>query len=132
MLQQLATGIRAASLVTILAGLLVLAGTIAAGARTRLYDATILKVVGATRWQIAAVYILEYGFLGVSTGIIALAAGSLAASLIAGNLLKVPFVFDSGAAFLTIAGGGAATLLFGLFGALAAMGARPAARLRSA
>ena len=132
LLQQLATGIRAASLVTILAGLLVLAGTIAAGARTRLYDATILKVVGATRWQIAAVYILEYGFLGVSTGIIALAAGSLAASLIAGNLLKVPFVFDSGAAFLTIAGGGAATLLFGLFGALAAMGARPAARLRSA
>ena len=85
-----------------------------------------------TRWQIAAVYILEYGFLGVSTGIIALAAGSLAASLIAGNLLKMPFVFDSGAAFLTIAGGGAATLLFGLFGALAAMGARPAARLRSA
>ena len=49
LLQQLAQGIRAASLVTILAGLLVLAGTIAAGARTRLYDATVLKVVGATR-----------------------------------------------------------------------------------
>ena len=49
-----------------------LAGTIAAGARTRLYDATVLKVVGATRAQIALVYIAEYGFLGVATGIIAL------------------------------------------------------------
>ncbi|HWC62672.1 MAG TPA: FtsX-like permease family protein, partial [Rhizomicrobium sp.] len=66
LLQQLAAGIRAASLVTILAGLLVLAGTIAAGARTRLYDATVLKVVGATRAQIALVYIAEYGLLGIA------------------------------------------------------------------
>src|SRR6201999_326934 len=73
LLQQLSQGIRAASLVTILAGMLVLAGTIAAGARTRLYDATVLKVVGATRAQIALVYILEYGLLGVATGVVALA-----------------------------------------------------------
>ena len=39
---------RAASLLTILAGLLVLAGAIAAGGRGRLYDATVLKVLGAT------------------------------------------------------------------------------------
>ncbi len=50
----LAEGISAASLVTILAGLLVLAGAIAAGTRARLYDATILKVQGATRARIAA------------------------------------------------------------------------------
>ena len=131
LLQQLATGISAASLVTILAGLLVLAGTIAAGARTRLYDATVLKVVGATRAQIALVYIAEYGFLGVATGIIALLAGSAAAMLTATQILKIGFTFDAGAAALTVAGGGAATLLFGLIGALAALRARPAARLRS-
>ena len=131
LLQQLATGISAASLVTILAGLLVLAGTIAAGARTRLYDATVLKVVGATRFQIALVYIAEYGFLGVATGIIALAAGSLAAMAAATQILDIGFVFDAGAAAITVLGGGAATLLFGLIGALAALRARPAARLRS-
>jgi putative ABC transport system permease protein len=131
LLQQLATGIGAASLVTILAGLLVLAGTIAAGARTRLYDATVLKVVGATRAQIALVYIAEYGFLGVATGIIALAAGSLAAAAAAKQILNIGFVFDAGAAAMTVVGGGAATLLFGLIGALAALRARPAARLRS-
>ena len=131
LLQQLATGISAASLVTILAGLLVLAGTIAAGARTRLYDATVLKVVGATRTQIALVYIAEYGFLGVATGIIALGAGSLAAAIAAKQILNISFVFDGNAALLTVVGGGTAALLFGLIGALAALRARPAARLRN-
>jgi putative ABC transport system permease protein len=131
LLQQLGQGIRAASLVTILAGLLVLAGTIAAGARTRLYDATVLKVVGATRVQIALVYVLEYGLLGLATGVVALAAGTLAAALAARHVLDVPFVFDPGAVLVTVVGGGTATLLFGLLGALAALAARPAARLRS-
>jgi putative ABC transport system permease protein len=130
LLQQLSQGIRAASLVTILSGLLVLAGTIAAGARTRLYDATVLKVMGATRAQIATVYVFEYGLLGVATGFVALAAGTLAALLIARQVLDVSFVFDASAVLLTVAGGGAATLLFGLLGALAALTARPAARLR--
>jgi putative ABC transport system permease protein len=131
LLQQLATGIRAASLVTILAGLLVLAGTIAAGARSRLYDATVLKVVGATRPQIALVYVLEYGLLGIATGLLALVAGTLAARLIASQILDTPFVFDIKAILWTVVGGGAATLLFGLFGAIAALNARPAARLRN-
>ena len=131
LLQQLAAGIRAASLVTILAGLLVLAGTIAAGARTRLYDATVLKVVGATRAQIALVYIVEYGVLGVATGIIALFAGTLAAFIAARQILNVNFVFDWAAALTTVLGGGGATLLFGLLGALTALRARPAARLRN-
>jgi putative ABC transport system permease protein len=131
LLQQLAQGIRLASLVTILAGLLVLAGTIAAGARTRLYDATVLKVVGATRLQIALVYVLEYGVLGITTGIIALFAGSLAAEVIARQLLETPFVFDASAVLWTVVGGGGATLLFGLLGAIAALNARPAARLRN-
>ena len=132
LLQKLAMGIRAASLVTILAGLLVLAGTIAAGARSRLYDATVLKVVGATRTQIALVYIAEYGLLGVATGILALGAGTLAAALAAEQVLNVGFTFDAQAILLTVAGGGAATLIFGLIGALAALRARPAARLRQA
>jgi hypothetical protein len=47
------------------------------------------------------------------------------------QILNINFVFDGGAAAITVVGGGAATLLFGLIGALAALRARPAARLRS-
>jgi putative ABC transport system permease protein len=132
LLQQLSRGMRAASLVTIVAGLLVLAGAIAAGTRARLYDATILKVLGATRLRIALVYAVEYGILGLATGVIALLAGTAAAWAIAFAILDVPFAFDLRAAAITVAGGGAATLIFGLAGALAALSVRPARRLRAA
>jgi putative ABC transport system permease protein len=78
------------------------------------------------------VYVIEYGVLGAATGVIALAAGTLAAWVIAFSILDVPFTFDARAVIMTVAGGGAATLLFGLLGALGALSARPARRLRSA
>jgi putative ABC transport system permease protein len=132
LLASVAKGVSAASLVTILAGLLVLAGAIAAGNRARVYDATILKVLGATRARIALVYTIEYGVLGAATGVIALAAGTLAAWVIAISILDVPFAFDARAVIVTVAGGGTATLVFGLLGAVAALGTRPARRLRMA
>jgi len=131
LLQQLADGVRAASLVTILAGLLVLAGAIAAGQRARLYDSTVLKVLGATRARIAGIYALEYGLIGVLTGLMALGAGTLAASTIATQVFELPFVFDMGAALLTVIGGGVATLLFGLIGAWTALRSKPAVLLRN-
>jgi putative ABC transport system permease protein len=131
LLQQLSEGMSAASLITIFAGLLVLAGAIAAGARARLYDATILKVLGATRFRIALVYLIEYGVLGIATGLIALVAGTLASWIIASSILDVPLVFDARAVAITVAGGGVATLVFGLIGALAALSAKPARWLRA-
>jgi len=89
-------------------------------------------LLGATRFRIALVYMIEYGVLGIATGLIALMAGTIAAWLIAWSILEVPFVFDARAVAITVAGGGGATLLFGLVGALAALSARPAQRLRAA
>ena len=131
LLQQLSEGIRAASLLTILSGLLVLAGAVAAASRTRLYDATVLKVLGATRARIASVYVIEYGSLGLFTGALALAVGTFAADLISRRVLEVPLAFDAGVAALTVLGGGSATLLFGLVGAWSALAARAATQLRS-
>ncbi len=131
LLQQLGDGVRAASLVTILAGLLVLAGAIAAGQRARIYDSTILKVLGATRGHIAVIYALEYGFIGLLTGVIALGAGALAASIISEQVLNVPFVFDLRAALITIFSGVLATLGFGLTAAWTALSAKPTTQLRN-
>ena len=131
LLQELSDGVRAASLLTILSGLLVLAGAIAAGSRGRLYDATVLKVLGATRARIAMVYIVEYGITGLLTGVIAFGAGALAAGVICEQVLGVKLTFDASAALLTVLGGGAATLLFGLAGAWTALAAKPAQLLRA-
>ncbi len=55
-------------------------------------------------------------------------AGTLGAWVIATGFLDVPFSFDASAIMLTVVGGGAATLLFGLLGSLGALSARPARR----
>jgi putative ABC transport system permease protein len=129
---QISEGISAASLLTILAGLLVLAGAITAGTRARVYDATILKVQGATRARIAAVHAIEFALLGLVTGLMALAAGTAGAWAICHFILDIPFAFDAAAAAATVGGGAAAVLLFGLLGAVAALGVKPAGILRSA
>ena len=131
LLAELVRGIEIASLITILAGVLVLAGAIAAGHRARLYDAVVLKVLGATRAKLGAVYAIEYGLLGALAGCAALLAGTLAAWAVAYWVLDVPFVFAGRALLFTIAGGAVGTLVLGLSGGFAALAAKPAARLRN-
>jgi putative ABC transport system permease protein len=130
LLQQLSDGVRAASLLTILAGLLVLAGAIAAGQRARLYDSTVMKVLGATRAEIAFIYAIEYGLIGLATGLIAIAAGTVAAEAVTERVFAVAFDFDASAVLTTVLGGVVATLGFGLIAAWSALAARPAALLR--
>ncbi len=90
----------------ILAGLLVLAGgAIAAGQRARLYDSTVMKVLGATRAEIALIYAIEYGLLGLATGLIAIAAGTVAAEAVTERVFAVAFDFDAGAVLTTVLGG---------------------------
>ena len=131
MMESLVHGVEAASLVTILAGILVLAGAIAAGHAARLYDAVVLKVLGATRGRLGAVYALEYGLLGALAGLAALEAGTLAAWGIAKYVLDMSFVFSARAVAFTILGGALGTLALGLMGGFAALSAKPAARLRN-
>ena len=131
LLAALARGVSVASLITILAGVLVLAGAIAAGHRARLYDAVVLKVLGATRARLGAVYVIEYGLLGTLAGLAALGAGTVAAWSVAYFVLDIPFVFAARAVAFTIIGGAVGTLVLGLAGGFAALSAKPASRLRN-
>ncbi|HBU99609.1 ABC transporter permease [Thalassospira lucentensis] len=73
------TALNATSMIAIVAGVLVLAGAVAAGRRKRIYDAVVLKTLGATRANILYAYALEYGILGLATGVLAALVGSIAA-----------------------------------------------------
>jgi len=90
-----------------------------------------LKVLGATRLRIALVYVIEYGALGVLTGVLALAVGTFAADVICREVLEVSLDFDIAVAASTVLGGAAVTLLFGLVGAWTALSAPAATQLRS-
>jgi len=75
------------SLVTIGASLLVLAGALASGRRARLYDATILKTLGADRRRILTIFLAEYVFIGGFASLLAGIIGCLASwALIAGAM----------------------------------------------
>ncbi len=63
----------------LLAGIVVLAEAVAAQQRRRVYDAAVMKVLGATRRQLAAAFTIEHLILGGATAVLALLLGGLAA-----------------------------------------------------
>ena len=92
---QLAFAIRGATSIALLAAILVLAGAIAAGQRARIYDAVVLKTLGATRWRLMQAYLIEYGLLGLATAIFGVLAGAIAASVIVTRVMRLDhFVWD--------------------------------------
>ena len=128
---RLALAIRGAAAVAALAGLLVLTGAIAARAQARTREASILKVLGASRLQILSAYVLEYGAVGVIAGLTGVGLGCLAAWPVVTLVFKADWAVDwTGVAALV---GGAAVLagLGGVLASLHALAKRPAAALRA-
>ena len=88
-LDQIAFAVRFMALFTIAAGLVVMAGALAATRYQRLYESVILKTLGATRWAIARAFAVEYACLGATAGL----GGTLLAALLAWIVLR--FVLDT-------------------------------------
>ncbi|MBD8892132.1 ABC transporter permease [Roseibium litorale] len=131
LVEQLAWAIRGASSITLIASVLVLAGALAAGHRNRIYDAVILKTLGATRRRLMIAYGLEYAILGLSTAVFALVAGGLAAWFVTtqvmnGSFALLPFT-AVGAALIALV----LTVSFGLIGTWKVLGEKPAPVLRN-
>jgi putative ABC transport system permease protein len=127
----LVLGIRGASLITLIAAALVLAGALAASHHNRVYDAIILKTLGATRGRLIAAYGLEYALLGLATGIFGVAAGSLAAWLVVTRVMNLAFVWLPLPALMAALVALAVTVIFGLAGTFTALGQKPASVLRN-
>lgn len=128
---QLAWAIRGASSITLIASVLVLAGALAAGHRSRIYDAVILKTLGATRTRLIVAYGLEYAILGLATALFALVAGGIAAWYVITQIMDGSFVLmpvtAAGAALVALV----LTVGFGLIGTWRILGEKPAPVLRN-
>jgi putative ABC transport system permease protein len=127
---KLVLGIRGASGVTILAGILVLAGALGAGQRNRIRDAVILKTLGATRRRLLLAYCIEYGLIGFAAALFGLLAGTGAAFAIVTFAMKAGFVFATLPAVGTMAVAVAATILIGLIGTWRVLDEKPSAHLK--
>ncbi|QFR33597.1 ABC transporter permease [Ancylobacter sp. TS-1] len=127
----LLTAIRGASLVTLLSSVLVLAGALAAGQHHRVYDAVVLKTLGATRARLVAAYALEYAALGLVTAVVAVGAGAAASYVVVVYVMKLGFAWSTGAAVGAAAVALVLTVGFGLIGTWRALGQKPARILRN-
>jgi putative ABC transport system permease protein len=117
--------------ITLLSGALVLAGAIAAGRRQRIRDAVVLKTLGATRRQILAAYLVEFGILGAAAGLLAAVVGSAASWAVTTFVMRSDWAFLPGTLGVTILACIALTVGFGWLGTWAALRAKPAPLLRA-
>jgi putative ABC transport system permease protein len=129
--EQVGFAVRATAMVTLAAGLLVLAGAVAAGHRRRVYDAVVFKVLGATRRRIMGAFLIEYGLIGLATAVFAAILGAILAWAIVTQVMNAPFALlpETAAGTALIAAGIA--LAFGFFGIWRAMGQKAAPLLRN-
>ena len=127
----IALAVRGASSVTLIASILVLAGALAAGHHNRVYDAVILKTLGATRTRLLLAYGMEYAILGLATAIFATAAGAVAAWFVVENVMNFRFRFEPAAAGIAALTAVVLTVALGLIGTWRALGQKPAPVLRN-
>jgi putative ABC transport system permease protein len=106
-IQHISLAIRFMAGLTILAGLIVVMGALAATRFQRIYETMVLKAVGARRSILGSMFLVEYALLGMAAGL----AGSILAAVLAWGvmywILDVPWLFQPKA----IAWGVVATIL---------------------
>ena len=128
---QLAGGLAATGLLTLVSGMLVLGGAVAAGQRRRMAEAVILKTIGASRAQIRAAWLVEFGLLGLVAGLLAALVGTAASWGVMHYVMHTGWDFLPVRLAATLLGSTALLLLFGYAGTEAALRAKPAQMLRN-
>jgi putative ABC transport system permease protein len=126
-----ALAVHAAAAVALLSGILVLGGALAAGQHRRIYDAVVLKVLGATRGHLLGAYLMEYGLLGLVTAGLAAGLGTLAAYVVVTELLHLGFTFQAAPVAAVALPGAAVTLALGFLGTWRALDRKAAPILRN-
>jgi putative ABC transport system permease protein len=120
-----------AAAATLVTGFVVLIGAAAAGEQARVYEAAVLKTLGATRGTILRSFALRSGLLGAAAGVVAIVAGGLAGWGVMRFVMEADYRFEPVSAVAIVAGGALATLLAGLAFAWRPLSARPAQVLRA-
>ncbi len=78
---------------TVIAGLIVLAGSMAATRYFRLKEAVILKMLGAVRSKILKIFVTEYTLLGVIAGVIGIVLGNFLAWIFLKYIMEIQWRF---------------------------------------
>ena len=115
----------------LLSGVLILVGSIAMTKFQRIYEAAVLKTLGAKRKALLVILLAEYGLLGLVAGLIgALAAIALSFS-VARYVLDIPWTFSPALTVTGIAATVALVITIGALSSFDVLTRKPLAILRS-
>ena len=101
-----------------LSGVLILVGSIARTKFQRVYEAAVLKTLGAKRRMLLTMMLAEYGLLGLVAGVVGAAAANMLSYAVARYVFDVAWTF---APALSAAGVAATVLLVCVVGALSSL-----------
>lgn len=116
---------------TLLTGFVVLIGAAAAGEPARVFEAAVLKTLGASRRRILTSFALRSALMGAGAGLVAIFAGSLGGWAVMTFVMDSDYALEPMSAIAIVVGGALITLIAGLAFALRPMSVRPARVLRS-
>lgn len=94
MITQVSRAVQFVFLFTLLAGLVVLYAAIASTQDERLYQATIMRTLGASRAQLARANLAEFAMIGALAGLIAAAGASALGHVLASRIINVGHAFS--------------------------------------
>ncbi|MGE4252892.1 MAG: ABC transporter permease [Parvibaculaceae bacterium] len=130
LLIQMLAAIRGANALTLVTGILVLAGALSAGLSGRLYDAVVLKTYGATRRELIQAFIIEYAILGLASAVFGITVGALGSWFLSFWVLEMPWAFSWSTAIITALLAMVLAIAAGLTVTWRALTAKPAPILR--
>jgi putative ABC transport system permease protein len=123
--------VRIAGSVTLIMGALVVAGALITAQRRRIYEAVVLRTLGASKRRIISAHLLEYLVLALSLSLIAAALGLLAAYLVVTYVMNTSFSLSTSALLQPSLIETIFVLVLGAMGTLRVLSAKPAHYLRS-
>ncbi len=131
-IEAVALAVQGTASVTLLAGVLVLAGAVFTGQQRRVHDAVILKVLGATRSRIVVSYLVEHAVLGLLTALVAAVLGSVIGRFVVTELMRAEsYVLSMQTILVATLASLACTVGLGLLGLWRVLGVRAAPMLRN-
>ena len=127
---QVAGGLAGVASLALVSGALVMAGAVAATQKRRVAEAVVLKVLGATRGQIRAAWLVEFALLGLAAGLLAAVVGAGAGWAVTRLVLGADWQPAWGVGLATLLGSAATAVGLGLVGSAPALREKPARWLR--
>jgi putative ABC transport system permease protein len=131
MMDQVARAVQFVFLFTLVAGLAVLYAAIASTQDERLYEAAIMRTLGASRAQINRAHLAEFTIIGAAAGLVAAAGATGLGWFVAVRFLQLEYVPDPAVWLIGILGGAGGVALAGYIGTRRVLVVAPLKVLRS-